>query len=273
MALFSIPLLVWAQYAPFAIVTDTHTGAANSVYPAFIQAIEQERIKVIIHTGDAIDSPGNKHQWKQFLEITGADKTLHLAPGNRDIHGEASLQTYLKFFPSAYYSFSDGDTLFILLCTELPGEESRVTGEQLAWLKTELKKSLRYKFVFLHEPLFPVIPNHGLDRYGELRDHLHQLFVENGVSLVVSGHDHLYHKMTKDGIIYVIAGRAGGWSFPETSRNGDWLRYVVATRTNGSYSFTSKDIDGRVRDQFSVTRKLAAHRRGSRKSTPGGHDG
>jgi predicted phosphodiesterase len=270
LALFSVPLVAWAQHAPFAIVTDSHIGAPNSAYPAFIQAIEQEKITVIIHTGDAIDSPGSELQWKRFLEITGAGKTLHLAPGNHDIHGEDSLRTYLKFFPRTYHSFCDGDTLFILLCTELPGEEVKIAGEQLAWLKVELQKPFRYKFIFLHEPLFPVIPNHGLDRYGELRDHLHRLFVESEVSLVVSGHDHLYDRKTRDGIIYVIAGRAGGWLFLGGPRNGN---YAVATRTHGSYSFVVKEMDGMVMDQFSVTREpatilLQEGMKGSQKSIP-----
>jgi 3',5'-cyclic AMP phosphodiesterase CpdA len=262
--------VAWAQYAPFAVVTDTHVGALNSAYSAFIQAIEQEKIGVIIHTGDAIDHPGSEYQWKRFFEITGAGKTLHLVPGNHDINGEESLRTYRKLFPRAYYSFSDGDTSFILLCTELPGEEGRITGEQLAWLKAELQKPFRYKFIFLHQPLFPVIPNHGLDRYGALRDRLHQLFVESGVSLVVSGHDHLSDKRTRDGIIYVIAGRAGGWSFPGASMNGNALRYIVATRTNSSYSVAVKDMDGKVRDQFSVQSRepAAAPLQGNMKGSP-----
>ena len=56
LALLVLPLAAWAQYTPFAIVTDSHIGYPNSAYPAFIQAIKQERIGVIIHVGDAVDS-------------------------------------------------------------------------------------------------------------------------------------------------------------------------------------------------------------------------
>jgi 3',5'-cyclic AMP phosphodiesterase CpdA len=248
-----LPLLAQAQYPTFAIVSDSHVGAANSVYPAFIRAIEEAGIDTVIHTGDAINTPGSTKEWASFLEITGPAKQLYLAPGNHDISSAASLSVYLKYFPKLYYSFSEGDTLFVLLNTELPGEAAMVVGEQLAWLKTELARPFHYKFVFLHEPLFPVVSLHGLDRHRPERDQLHQLFVRSGVRLVVAGHDHIYDRTAKDGITYVIAGPTGG-RLPVFAKSGDAFRYMVVTRRNESYSFLVKDMSGNTRDEFSVGR-------------------
>jgi 3',5'-cyclic AMP phosphodiesterase CpdA len=248
--LLLIPLHARAQQAPFAIVSDTHLGASDSLYPALIQRIEEEKIQVIIHAGDAIDSPGSSSQWARFFEITGPAKTVHLAPGNHDIHGKRSLAVYLKLFARPYYSFSTGDTLFILLNTELPGEEGMVAKKQLVWLETELQRPFRHKFVFLHEPLYPVVFLHGLDRHTEARDALHRLFVKNGVSLVVSGHDHIYNRATRDGILYVIAPAVRAVPlFP--LQNGD-PGYIVATRKSDGFSFTVKDMQGNVREGFSL---------------------
>jgi 3',5'-cyclic AMP phosphodiesterase CpdA len=249
--LVCFPFVLRAEITSFAIVSDSHIGSREVVYTAFIRAVEEQKIEVIIHTGDAIDRPGSSGEWARFFEITGPGKILHLAPGNHDIQGKRSLAEYSKLFPDLYYSFSDGDTLFILLNTELPGEESTISGDQFAWLEKELQRPFKYKFVFLHEPLFPVVTLHGLDRHGGARDRLHRLFVENGVSLVVSGHDHLYNRSTKEGITYVIAGGGGGrlWFFAE---NGNFFHYITASRSNGGYSFTVKDMDGKKRDQFSV---------------------
>ncbi len=247
--LFSVP--GHAQYPTFAIVSDSHVGAANSVYPAFIRAIEDAKIDMVIHAGDAINTPGSTREWASFLEMTGPAIHLYLAPGNHDIRGKASVSAYLKYFPKLYYSFSEGDTLFVLLNTELPGEESMVTGEQFAWLKTELARPFRYKFIVLHEPLFPVIPLHGLDRHQAERDQLHRLFVRSGVCLVVAGHDHIYDRTARDGITYVIAGPTGG-TLPSFLKNGDSFRYMVVERKNGDYSFLVKDMAGNTRDQFSV---------------------
>ena len=246
------PLSLRAQYAAFAVVSDSHVGAPGSVYAEFIRNIEEEGTRMIVHTGDAINSPGSLSQWAQFFDITGTDKTLYLAPGNHDINGQKSLDVYLGFFGVPYSSTSDGDTLLVFLNTELPGEESRIADEQLAWLSAELAKPFRYKLVFLHEPLFPVIRHHGLDRYAQERDNLHLLFVRSGVSLVVAGHDHVYDRSLRDGVTYVIGGRAGGKVWP--TNNGRSTCYITAKRTGDFYSFEVKDVNGKVKDAFAVKR-------------------
>ena len=245
------PLFAWAELSTFAIVSDSHIGAPDSVYPNFIRIIEEKKIGVIFHAGDAIHNPGSLKQWRKFFEITGPDKTLYLAPGNHDIRGKHSLAVFLKLFPKPYYSFSDGDTLFVILNTELPGEEGMITGEQFAWLAAELGKFFKHKFVFLHEPLYPLVSGHGLDRHEAERDRLHKLFVQKRVALVVSGHDHLYLRREKDSIVYIIAASSGGNSryFPKDS---DFFRYITATRKKAGYSFVVRDADGGERDVFSI---------------------
>jgi 3',5'-cyclic AMP phosphodiesterase CpdA len=247
------PLVARAQFPPFAIVGDTHVGYAGSAYETFIAAIDQQRINVIIHLGDAIDKAGNAAQWAEFQRITGTGKTLYLVPGNHDVDSDRSLATYLSLFGKSYYSVPEGDTLFVMLNTEIPGEQSMIAGEQLEWLVSELKRPFKYKFVFLHQPPFPVFAGHGLDKHRDARDRLHELFVRSGVALVVSGHDHLYNKTSKDGITYVIASGGGG-KFYLPASNGAFLHYVVGTRTEKGYSFTVKAMDGEVRDRFVIGR-------------------
>jgi 3',5'-cyclic AMP phosphodiesterase CpdA len=255
LALILIPLYAEAQHqAPFAIVSDTHIRIENSnVYRVFLRKMEEEKINHIIHVGDAIDTPGSTNQWKQFLRLTGTDKTLHLVPGNHDIYGQKSLEVYLRFFQKPFSSFSDGDTLFVLLNTELPGEGGKIAGKQLAWLKTELEKPFKYKFVFLHEPLYPFMPEHGLDRYTEARNGLHRLFLKKGVSLVVSGHDHIYGRTTQDGILYITAATLGG-QVPPLMKGSEVFRYIIATRSGVGYTFIARDMEGRTKDRFTVSR-------------------
>jgi 3',5'-cyclic AMP phosphodiesterase CpdA len=248
-----------AQRPTFAIVSDSHVGASNSVYPAFVRAIKEAGIDMVIHTGDAIDIPENRRQWRAFLEATSPVSKFYLAPGNHDIRGRTGLSVYLRYFPKPYYSFSEDDTLFVLLNTELPGEEGMIAGEQLDWLKTELERPFRYKLVFLHEPLFPVIPLHGLDRHVPERDRLHSLFVRSGVCLVVSGHDHVYNRIAKDGIAYVISGATGG-TLPTLLSNGDPFRYIVVVGKNDGYSFSVKDMEGITRDEFFLKRPTERRR-------------
>lgn len=246
-----------AEGSSFAIVSDTHVGAPNSRYPEIIKRIDREGISTIIHTGDATHR-GNKSQWDEFEKITGPDKLLHVVPGNHDVRDHVTHGRYLNLFQSPYYSFADGDTLFVLLNTEIPGTRRRIAGEQLAWLATELDRPFKYKFVFLHEPLFPFLPGNGMDRYAATRDALHQLFVQKRVSLVVAGHDHIYDRTMRDGVEYVIQGATGG-RLPWFTKKGKSFRYMVAKRKEDGYSFTVKDMSGRVRDRFLVNEHSARY--------------
>ncbi len=251
LALVLFPFFGLAQHAPFAIISDTHIGFQESVYSALIKMIDSDGVHFMIHTGDAIHKPGDTLQWAKFLKITGQGKVLHLAPGNHDIDDNESLGVFLKYFPRSFYSFYEGDTLFLILNTELPGQRARITGEQLSWLKKELERPFRYKFVFLHEPLFPVVRLHGLDFHRSERDELHQLFVRSGVTLVMAGHDHLYDRRTRDGITYVIAGGGGGL-MPFFLQDRAFHHYVAGERVGEGYAFTVKDMHGKKRDQFSI---------------------
>jgi 3',5'-cyclic AMP phosphodiesterase CpdA len=214
-------------------------------------------IGTIIHTGDAINKPGSLRQWKKFFETTGPAKILHVAPGNHDIRFRMSREVYGRFFSSQYYSFSKGDTLFVMLNTTLPLQRSRIAGKQLEWLRTQLAVPFRYKFVFLHEPLFPALPLHGLNVFRRARNRLHQLFVENGVDLVVAGHNHIYRRSIRDDVTYVVTGNTGGKLFPFglVSRNESSFRYILGTRMNEQYFLQVRDMDGNIRDQFSLVHR------------------
>jgi 3',5'-cyclic AMP phosphodiesterase CpdA len=236
----------------FAVVTDSHVGGIpESGYAEAIRAIGNEQPDLLIHVGDAIDKPGNLSQWRSFFEITGNNLKFFLAPGNHDIRGQNSFTVYRRFFDYSYRAVADGDTLLLILNTEIPGQESRITGEQLAWLAAQLARPFRYKLVFLHEPLYGAVPLHGLDRHIEERDRLHRLFVASGVSLVVQGHDHVYDRRSRDGITYVIAGRTGGRLFWPSAKGGSFC-FMVCGRAEGGYSCVTKDLEGHVMDGFHV---------------------
>ncbi len=254
LCLSAVPLLN-AQENTFAIIGDTRIGQNESVYKFFIQQLEKEKINTFVHTGDVINSAGKQKEWDRFLQITGNDKTVHIAPGNHDMGDAESLLTYTRATgKQAYYSVADNDTLFVLLNTEMPGQHSKITGDQLQWLKGELARDFKYKFVFLHRPVFPTAfgMSYSLDRYKDDRDRLHDLFVRSGVSLVVAGHEHLYNRSANDGIEYVITGGGGAPLLTLWPDHGGFFHYIIAKRTNEGYVFSVRDIEGNTKDQFVI---------------------
>lgn len=96
--------------------------------------------------------------------------------------------------------------------------------EQYQWLKSELMKPAKYRFVFIHHLVGGAIQNqrggvevaslwewggknlegeYEFDQYrGEWSKPIHQLLVDAGVSIVFHGHDHFFAKQELDGIVY-----------------------------------------------------------------------
>ena len=225
------------------------------MYAAFIQQVEKDGIQTVIHVGDAIDTPGAEEQWEKFLKITGNKVTLYIAPGNHDVNDGRSMATYGKIFgKEPYYSVSQDDTLFVFLNSELPGQAGKITGQQADWAEKELARDFKYKFVVVHRPVFPspVGTGYGLDRYPPERNRLHQLFVKDGVALVLTGHEHLYNRSGKDGIVYVITGGGGAPLHTILQDYGGFMHYIVAKKGNEGYFFRVVDSKGNTRDEFSV---------------------
>lgn len=238
----------------FAVIGDTRIGFNESMYKKFLSRIDTEKIKTFIIAGDVIDTPGNEDEWKHFLELTGENRTVHIAPGNHDFNNPKSYRAYKKLIDKPpYYSFSMDNTQFLILCTSMPNELNRIAGKQLEWLKGELEKPFKYRIVFLHSPLFPTKfgQGYGLDKHKEERDALHDSFVQHKVNIVFQGHLHLYNRTENNGIIYVITGGGGARLLTSREEYGGYYHYIVAKKREEGYVFTVYDLQtGSKKDEF-----------------------
>lgn len=238
----------------FAVIGDTRIGFNESLYKKFLSGKDAEKIKTFIIAGDVIDTPGNEDEWKRFLELTGGNRTVHIAPGNHDFNNPKSFRAYKKVIDKPpYYSFSLDNTQFLILCTTIPNELNRIAGKQLEWLNGELEKPFQNRIVFLHSPLFPTkfSQGYGLDRHKEERDALHESFVQHKVNIVFQGHIHLYNRTEKNGIIYVITGGGGARLLTSREEYGGYYHYIVAKKREEGYVFTVYDLQtGSKKDEF-----------------------
>lgn len=177
---------------------------------------------------------------------------LKITLGNHDGelgYSKFNTKNYRKeYFPEqtgdlAYFSLTGPDQLHIALdpftyTTENPktdGWQWTLGKTQYDWLKKTLEESsAKYKFVYIHHLLVGDAQSRGgveIAQYnewgGKNKDGtegfaanragwakpVHQLLVDNKVSIVFKGHDHLYVKQELDGIIYQTV--------PQPSHPGD----------------------------------------------------
>ncbi len=122
---------------------------------------------------------------------------------------------------------------------------------QYRWLKTELAKPAKYRFVFIHHLVGGAVQNQrggvevaklwewgGQNTQGDMEfdkyrpgwgKPIHQMLVESGVSVVFHGHDHIFVKQDLDGIVYQEVPQ------PSHARAGN-------TRTATEYGYLAGEI-------------------------------
>lgn len=236
----------------FSFVVLGDSRPANSTLPqprAFSKLIEQinrENPDLVFHTGDVVVGDTRNlsiyiRQYKDFLKTIGSLRTpYHISPGNHDtgsrLGQKAFKQTLRRDF---YYSFDYKVSHFIILNTDMAGQEGRIEKNQLDWLKQDLEnnKSDRHIFVMMHRPLYSVMNPEGkrskhqafTDKRNEYE--IRMLMVKYQVEAVFAGHEHFFNKQIRDGVTYVITGAAGASPYADETHGGFY--HYVKVRVNG----------------------------------------
>ena len=159
-----------------------------------------------------------------------------------------------------------------------------VGSTQYSWIEQDLSSVNRdvtpFVIVYGHKPMYSSNSYHGSEV--ELRDALEELYVAQGVDLVIAGHDHFYERTWpvsaetvmdtgKDNLFYRgqgpihlvigIAGRSAyedldepqpEWSAFRENNSYGWTRLVYDGNA-GQLSLTHYRIDGTIGDQFTIT--------------------
>ncbi len=228
----------------FAVFGDNQPPNAeapqSALFKEILAEINTRHAAFSVNTGDTVyGAPAIDKlslMYKDYTDTVSSisKKKVYMAVGNHDISGIAEHESFFKAHNGPlYYSFTYKTAHFIVLDSETVGQECQITGEQLAWLKLDLQKARasKYKFVFLHRPMYPAGSGLGqcMDKYPAERDALHELFVANHVTAVFTGHEHCFNEHLRDGIRYVINGGAGGTLRPTFFGMGGFFHYIVVT--------------------------------------------
>jgi hypothetical protein len=205
----------------FTVLSDVQQGyGIFSQLARWISELDATPLACFV-CGDIMLRSANEAEWLNFWRYAGpiTDKMpLFIARGNHEGNDPASESVFRQQCRITgehfYSSYTCDRAYFIILDTEVEGEESSITGDQLQWLRSELDSAsvddkIFHIFILMHHPLFPQGFHNGTDL--ENAEELHALFLENPkIRTVFAGHDHIFNRYRRDGINYITTGGGGG---------------------------------------------------------------
>jgi hypothetical protein len=226
----------------FGVLGDFGTGDREQYQLGEQMAALHQRFpyELVVTVGDNIYGSERPQDFVRKFErpyklLLDADVKFYASLGN---HDSPEQRFYDKFNMDGrrYYTFKAPrqDVRFFAL------ESSYMTPEQLKWVERELEGSSEaWKIPYFHHPLYSSGGRHGSDV--DLRETLEPLFIQYGVSVVLTGHDHFYERIKpQNGIAYFVVGSGG------KLRRGD-IRNRSALTASGfdtDLAFMAVEIDG-----------------------------
>lgn len=272
---------------PFRFVAYGDTRSDAEAHSRVVQAIAEEGdLAFYINTGDMVSSGENASEWDEFLEIESdlmANIPFFGSIGNHD-EDDGNADPYFDAFvmptnspqPEAYYSFDYGNAHFVALDGHInvqPWYLCALNGlfmddcfdpEQLAWLEDDLHQAharadIDHIFVATH--IGPYSSKEGRSGNAHMRALL-QLFMNTGVTAIISGHDHYYeHGLTSVGIHYVISGGGGAPLYDISSASFDphevfyneSVHHHVVFEVMGEFvRVRAQTTEGRILEEFYI---------------------
>ena len=166
----------------------------------------------VIQVGDMIegylpDTPSLHAEWKRFRNQVAPLGTVPFipVPGNHDVYDATKLPSrtatdiYRQYWGELFFTFTYKNARFIVLNSDMVGEDRSIAGAQLKWLGQVLGENrMAHTFVLMHRPPDSL----------KNAERLHDLFRRHGVRHVIYGHHHHYHFRNTDGIRYVMTNAA-----------------------------------------------------------------
>lgn len=201
----------------FAVMADNKNGLGT--FDKILDDINDKRPLFAINVGDLV-LDGEKEKYRLFYKtIQKSQVPFLVAIGNHETM-EGGRSNYFDIFGNFYYSFSNNNTLFVVLDN---ANEKNIDSQQMEFLENELKKDFENTFVFVHVPPFDPedyllhIPkiNRDIELEHSMSDkenaeEFMDLMSRYKVKTVFTSHIHGYFNETRDGVPYIITGGAGG---------------------------------------------------------------
>lgn len=206
--------LMGDEYSFYA-ATDAHVAETADNLSRFVSDYVADRSDApfAIYAGDAMDKKNNFSRFLQTVSpISDCGRTLFCTPGNHDLYfGQwtdfiKEMKTATYYFTVADMSSSSTNDWDLYIC--LDSASGTLGTDQRAWLEELLAESrgrYRHIIVFTHTHFFKRDNSQGHTSNFNLEEgyDLANLFSENGVDLVISGHDHFFEDTWFKGVRFI----------------------------------------------------------------------
>ncbi len=234
----------------FAVFGDNKNSITT--FERIIDKINKEYISFAVDVGDLVYD-GEKEKFGFFIkQIEHLNKPFLTVIGNHETK-EGGRVNYYKLFGRFYYSFTIGNSYFIVLDD---ANERNLDPWQMDWLKEELKKSqdYKYRFVFMHVPLFDPRksrqPGHSMKDVSFAKK-LNRLFDQYNTTMLFASHIHGYYRGIWGKTPYIITGGAGAemvgtdpahyfYHYIRVSITDEGVKYYVVRMMNPDFEFVDR---------------------------------
>lgn len=204
----------------FGFVADTMVPIRGEV----LALLTAEAPDLLLHGGDLQYQINPSDTWNGlFAELAPltSKAALHVCAGNHEYEEMDEFDVmYSRLFGAQTregnvhrHAFRYGGLHVVIWNSERDFEGADDT--EVAWLDRELAAAaadpeVQRIVVMFHRPFWTL--GHHRPRL-DARERLHTLFVEHGVSLVLTGHNHAYERFLVDGITYIVDGGGGAIAY------------------------------------------------------------
>lgn len=183
---------------PFSFVVLGDSRSKPKVFKAIVKQVNEIDPAIVIANGDLVAKGGNIDHWQTQFFDAAKDMIDHIpfisAVGDHesdDVDGDEAVLFTHYLFPEKdhlklWFSYNVGNAHFIFLDWRYPFDE-----EMIRWFQEDVKKSNKlWNFVVMHRPAY----NLGGHRAAWGRGVWPDLFRENKIDIVFTGHSHLYER-------------------------------------------------------------------------------
>lgn len=210
----------------FIILPDRKGGPDRGVLSKAVDEMNALSPDFIINVGDLIDGyvsdlSYSSAQWDEAIGLVKRlNAPLFLVGGNHDLSNKMMSDDWISRFGRAYYHFTVGDDLFLVLNTEEFGN-GNLSQEQVSYFRDLIQSFKgRWIYVFMHRSLW--IKNSG--GYGDI-----DALLQGRGHTVISGHEHAYYMEEREGMKYIQVATIDGSSWMRGMHVGEFDHYLYVT--------------------------------------------